>query len=78
VNAGLHASPVQDRSYFKSVYFREPGGVLLELATDEPGFSVDEPVEKLGTTLALPERLEEYRSQIQRALEELSLPRGNR
>ncbi len=78
VNQGLHASTILDRSYFRSVYFREPGGVLLELATDTPGFTVDEPVERLGMSLMLPERLEEYRVQIQRALEPLRLPKVNR
>ncbi|MFZ9683439.1 MAG: ring-cleaving dioxygenase, partial [Cephaloticoccus sp.] len=48
---GLHVSPVIDRAYFKSIYYREPGGVLFEIATDEPGFAIDEPVETLGTRL---------------------------
>ena len=47
--AGLNVTPVMDRNYFRSIYFREPGGVLFEIATDPPGFAIDEPVEALGT-----------------------------
>jgi len=54
VRAGLNATPVIDRTYFHSVYFREPGGVLFEIATNPPGFTVDEKVEALGTHLTLP------------------------
>lgn len=70
--SGLHASPVIDRAYFKSIYYREPGGVLFEIATDEPGFAIDEPVETLGTRLGLPPRLEPYRAQIEAALPSLT------
>lgn len=66
--AGLSVSPVIDRAYFKSIYYREPGGVLFEIATDQPGFAIDEPVESLGAILSLPPRLEPYRSQIEAAL----------
>ena len=50
----MNVSPVLDRQYFHSIYFREPGGVLFEIATDEPGFATDEPKEKLGEALMLP------------------------
>ena len=52
--AGLNVSPVMDRTYFHSIYYREPGGVLFEIATDSPGFAVDEAAEELGTKLMLP------------------------
>jgi glyoxalase family protein len=67
-------SPVMDRQYFHSIYFREPGGVLFEIATDLPGFTADEPLAKLGTSLRLPEWLEPKREQIQRGLLPLTLP----
>ena len=54
VEAGRNVTPVIDRYYFKSIYFREPGGVLFEIATDGPGFTIDEPAESLGKTLSLP------------------------
>jgi glyoxalase family protein len=54
VKAGRNVTPVIERYYFKSIYFREPGGVLFEIATDGPGFTVDEPLETLGSTLSLP------------------------
>jgi len=57
-----------DRQYFRSVYFREPGGVLFEIATDEPGFTVDEPAASLGTELKLPRFLEARRKEIENAL----------
>lgn len=69
--SGLHVSPIIDRAYFKSIYYREPGGVLFEIATDEPGFAIDEPVETLGQRLGLPPRLEPYRAQIEAALPKL-------
>jgi predicted esterase/catechol 2,3-dioxygenase-like lactoylglutathione lyase family enzyme len=65
---GLDVTPVLDRNYFHSVYFREPGGVLFEIATDPPGFTVDEPLASLGTTLKLPSWLERRRETIQRVL----------
>lgn len=74
VRAGLNASPVMDRSYFHSIYFREPGGVLFEIATDTPGFTVDESVERLGAMLQLPPQLESYRAQIEARLSPLRLP----
>jgi len=68
---GLAVSPVIDRAYFKSIYYREPAGVLFEIATDQPGFAIDEPVESLGTKLSLPPRLEPQRSEIEAALPKL-------
>ncbi|HJS43838.1 MAG TPA: ring-cleaving dioxygenase [Gemmatimonadales bacterium] len=68
VGLGLNVTPVLDRSYFRSIYYREPGGVLFEIATDTPGFTVDEPRERLGTTLQLPPSLEPSRERIERAL----------
>ena len=61
-------SPVMDRHYFRSVYFREPGGVLFEIATDQPGFTVDEPLETLGQALKLPPPLESRRAEIEAKL----------
>ena len=65
---GLRPTPVIDRFYFKSVYFREPGGILFEIATDGPGFAADEPVERLGEHLALPPFLEPDRVRIEAGL----------
>jgi glyoxalase family protein len=65
---GLRPTPVQDRKYFRSIYFRMPDGVLLEIATDVPGFLVDEPAETLGTTLSLPLWLEDERATLEREL----------
>jgi glyoxalase family protein len=70
--SGLHVSPVIDRAYFKSIYYREPGGILFEIATDGPGFAIDETVETLGTLLSLPPRLEPIRHEIEAALPSLS------
>ncbi|QFG00535.1 ring-cleaving dioxygenase [Psychrobacillus glaciei] len=70
---GYTTSGLVDRYYFKSIYFREPNGILFELATDEPGFSTDEPMETLGETLALPPFLEPKRAQIERSLRPLSI-----
>jgi len=74
VDSGFHVSAVMDRDYFRSIYFREPGGVLFEVATDPPGFTVDEPLSALGTSLRLPKQYEEIRGQIQRALPPLKMP----
>jgi glyoxalase family protein len=68
VSAGYQITPQIDRNYFYSLYFREPGGVLFEIATDNPGFSVDESVSELGSTLKLPAQYEEHRKQIEQAL----------
>ncbi|HEV2558864.1 MAG TPA: ring-cleaving dioxygenase [Microvirga sp.] len=69
---GLQATEQKDRNYFRSIYFREPGGVLFEIATDEPGFAADEPVETLGQALKLPAFLEPHRSRIEAVLPELA------
>ncbi|PUV25738.1 ring-cleaving dioxygenase [Sphingobacterium athyrii] len=66
--AGLDITPKINRDYFFSLYFREPGGVLFEIATDNPGFTVDEPLESLGTALKLPKQYESHRSQIEATL----------
>jgi glyoxalase family protein len=76
VEAGLHVTEILDRRYFTSIYFREPGGVLLEIATDEPGFAVDEPLLELGRALRLPPWLEPSRAQIEAALPPLSVERA--
>lgn len=65
---GINITPKIDRNYFFSLYFREPGGVLFEIATDNPGFSVDEPVNELGTHLKLPPQYEPNRAQIEQVL----------
>jgi predicted esterase/catechol 2,3-dioxygenase-like lactoylglutathione lyase family enzyme len=72
--AHLQPTPVIDRNYFHSVYFREPGGVLYELATNAPGFTVDEPVEHLGESLKLPRQYEPLRAEIEAALPHIHLP----
>ena len=74
--SGLRVTPVMDRQYFRSIYFREPGGVLFEIATDPPGFMRDEPLEELGTGLRLPAWLEPRRAGVEAALPQLVLP-GN-
>ena len=73
IKAGRNPTPVIDRRYFHSVYFREPGGVLFEIATNPPGFSIDEPEIELGTSLKLPPWLEPSRKQIEAALPKLEL-----
>lgn len=70
-NLGLHSSPVMDRNYFHSIYYREPAGILFEIATDPPGFAIDEPVEALGEKLMLPAQYESRRAQIEAALPSL-------
>ena len=69
---GIRATDQLDRNYFRSVYFREPGGILFEIATDEPGFAVDEPAASLGRELKLPPFLEPRRRGIEAALPELT------
>ncbi len=73
VSLGFNVTPVLDRQYFTSIYFREPGGVLFEIATEGPGFPKDEPVEELGEALKLPEWLEPRREEIERRLPEIRL-----
>lgn len=72
--AGLGVTPVQDRQYFHSIYFREPGGVLFEIATDPPGFGIDESVAELGSGLRLPPWYESRRDQIEASLPALGAP----
>jgi glyoxalase family protein len=72
---GFNVTPVLDRKYFRSIYFREPGGVLFEIATDAPGFPVDEPVEELGSHLKLPPWLEDRRADIEASLPPIRPPR---
>jgi glyoxalase family protein len=72
---GFNVTPILDRNYFRSIYFREPGGVLFEIATDPPGFTVDESLEALGTTLRLPPQYEKKRAEIERRLPPITLPR---
>ncbi|MCA1596608.1 MAG: ring-cleaving dioxygenase [Chloroflexi bacterium] len=67
-------SPIMDRTYFHSIYFREPGGVLFEIATDPPGFTVDETADRLGTRLQLPPPLEPHRAELELILPKLRLP----
>ncbi len=69
---GLRTTGRKDRDYFRSVYFREPGGVLFEIATDDPGFAVDEPADRLGESLKLPRQYEPHRAEIERVLPELA------
>jgi len=67
-------TPVIDRKYFHSIYYREPGGILFEIATDPPGFMVDQKEEDLGSTLVLPAWLEPERDKLESALPPLRLP----
>jgi glyoxalase family protein len=71
--AGHRTTPVIDRQYFNAIYFREPGGVLFEIATDPPGFAVDEPVETMGQKLMLPPQYEAMRERIERVLPPLKV-----
>lgn len=75
---GYRVTPVQDRQYFNSIYFREPGGVLFEIATDPPGMLIDESVETLGSHLKLPPWYESHRAEIEAVLPPLHLPDGAR
>jgi len=72
--AGGRTTEVIDRFWFKSIYFREPGGALFEIATDGPGFAIDENVASLGEQLILPPFLEPHRAEIERALQPVSAP----
>ena len=74
VDGGYNVSPVMDRTYFHSIYYREPGGILFEIATDPPGFAFDEPLEHLGERLMLPPQVEPHRSTLEQALPRLMLP----
>ena len=74
VELGYNVTPVMDRTYFHSIYFREPGGILFEIATEPPGFTLDETVEELGSKLRLPPWLEGERSRIEQVLPPIELP----
>jgi glyoxalase family protein len=76
LSAGVQVTPVRDRQYFHSIYFYEPGGVLFEIATDPPGFTLDESPEQLGSALRLPSWYEPQREQIELALPRIMLPTG--
>jgi glyoxalase family protein len=67
----LHPTGQKDRQYFRSIYFREPGGVLFEIATDQPGFAIDEPLAELGKSLKLPPFLEPRRRELEAILPSL-------
>jgi glyoxalase family protein len=75
---GYNVTHVLDRNYFRSIYFREPGGVLFEIATDPPGFTADEDPERLGESLKLPPWLEPRREQLEEVLPPLSVPAVSR
>ena len=74
---GFHVTQILDRQYFTSIYFREPGGVLYEIATDTPGFDIDEPLLELGRSLKLPPWLEPSREAIERSVASIHLPAHN-
>jgi glyoxalase family protein len=74
LRSGVDVTPVRDRQYFRSIYFREPGGVLFEIATDPPGMLIDETVETLGTELRLPPWYESDRARIEAALPPIKAP----
>ncbi len=74
---GYQVTEILDRQYFTSIYFREPGGVLFEIATDTPGFDIDEPLLELGRSLKLPPWLEPSREQIERAVAPITVPTEN-
>lgn len=73
--AGMHVTPVIDRDYFDAIYFRQPQGILFEVATTSPGFAVDEDADRLGEELRLPKQHEHLRSQLERLLTPLVNPR---
>lgn len=76
--AGYQVTPVQDRNYFNAVYFREFGGILFEIATDPPGFAIDEPKEQLGEHLMLPARYEGHRQQLEATLPPIHIEKNRR
>jgi glyoxalase family protein len=77
VGKGHQVTGILDRQYFTSIYFREPGGVLFEIATDTPGFSIDEPLLELGRSLKLPPWLEPNREQIEHSVAQITVPDEN-
>lgn len=78
VERGYNVSPVMDRTYFHSIYFREPGGILFEIATDPPGFGLDESFEELGISLKIPPWMESARQQIEVVLPPITVPTGGK
>jgi glyoxalase family protein len=74
-DGGGHPTPIIDRTYFRSIYFREPSGVLFEIATLSPGFAVDEPADRLGESLVLPAQHEHLRERLERTLTPVTNPR---
>jgi glyoxalase family protein len=74
---GFAVTEILDRQYFTSIYFREPGGVLFEIATDTPGFDVDEPLLELGRSLKLPPWMEPSREAIEGSVARIQLPGEN-
>ena len=74
---GQQVTDIKDRNYFQSIYFREPGGILFEVATDEPGFAIDEPVSELGQKLKLPEWAEPHRQKIEKSLPPIQISPSN-
>ena len=74
---GCQVTPILDRQYFTSIYFREPGGVLFEIATDTPGFNIDEPLLELGRSLKLPPWLEPTREAIEHRVAKITVPEEN-
>jgi glyoxalase family protein len=74
IDLGFAVSPIKDRTYFHSIYFREPGGILFEIATDPPGFTEDETVDELGFSLRLPPWMEQTRPQIEQVLPPITIP----
>jgi glyoxalase family protein len=75
-SAGLRPTPQIDRHWFRSVYFREFNGVLFELATSEPGYTSDEPLDELGGRLVLPGKFEGRREEIESQLTDVTVPRA--
>jgi len=73
---GHHPTPVQERQFFRSIYYREPSGILFEIATDGPGFTVDEEEPQLATKLSLPSWFEDSRAAIEKMLPEIKTPSG--
>lgn len=74
LGVGMQVTPVIDRQYFDAIYFQTPGGVLFEIATDPPGFAVDEDADRLGEALTLPEKYEAHRARIEQVLPEIRVP----
>ena len=74
LKTNIHPTQIINRLYFHSIYFHEPGGVLLEVATDPPGFAIDEPIDRLGSSLMLPPWLESSKASVRKSLPPVNLP----